>query len=66
MITDEIVELIGLPIATPSWKARVVMVRATPASAVDAKLADTFADTGIPWALAVSALSNATEAVPAT
>jgi len=65
-MTDEIVDEIGEPIATPSWNASVVMVSATPASAVDGSVAVTFADTGMPCALAVSVLSNATEAVPAT
>jgi hypothetical protein len=66
MITDEIVEMTGVPIATPSTLARVTVVRATPASKVDAVVAETFELTVVARAAEVRELSNKHEAVPAT
>ena len=66
MITDEMVELIGLPIATPRTNARVVVERETPASALDAMVGDTLAETVGAVAGAVMVESKKTDAVPAT
>jgi hypothetical protein len=66
MMTDEIVVMTGVPIATPKTLARVTVVNATPASQVDAVVAETLELIVVARAVEVSVLSIKQEAVPAT
>jgi hypothetical protein len=66
MMTLEIVEMTGVPIATPKTLDRVTVVRATPASKVEAVVAETLELTVVAKAVEVRELSNRTDATPAT